>query len=102
MTSNYSSSGAPIPFQTANTYTEPGLDYSTLQDSYGRTYQGSTSDPELFTRCYNNTMVSCPVTALWAAGGLIVACLEGAVFCLQAWLQNVSGACRRALQCGSA
>ena len=79
MTSNYSSSGAPIPFRTSDTYTEPGLNYSTLQDSYGRTCEGSTSDPELFTQCYNSTLVSCPhpASASWAAGGVIVACTRG-------------------------
>ena len=58
---NLTSSGAPIPFDTRNGFSEPGLNYATLQDDYGRTYAGNPlkADNLLFTQCWNDTLVSC-------------------------------------------
>ena len=64
VTANFSSSGARIPYNISNGYIEPGLNYATLEDDYQRTYAGNPlmSQNMLFTQCYNNTLVSCPLT----------------------------------------
>ena len=56
---NFSSNGAAIPFNTSRGFTEPGLDLSTVQDDYGRTYAGNPlkGEEQLFTQCWNDTLV---------------------------------------------
>ena len=59
VTGNLTSSGTAIPYNISGGYTEPGLNYATLQDDYGRTYAGNPlkAQNELFTQCWNNTLV---------------------------------------------
>lgn len=71
---NYSAANndAVIPYNTATGFTEPGLNYTTLVDDYGRTWNGNPlmSEDQLFTQCWNVSQVTihrCLVCGLYVS-----------------------------------
>lgn len=61
---NYTTTGATpesVPYNTSTGFIEPGLDYDTLADDYGRYWNGNPlmSEDMLFTQCWNVSQVTC-------------------------------------------